>query len=89
MDVINANPYNVNMIGRQQTSSETDYVKDGNLYRGSNSPSVMVESKSNIADLLELDIYAPGTIFFTAGMQNMWQLSAAGEIETIIEEAGS
>lgn len=76
MEVRNANPYGVNMIGRQQTSGETDFIKDGVLNRGTNAPSVMVTSETDLADLTE--IYTPGTVAYTAGFKAMWQLNAAG-----------
>lgn len=76
MEVVNANPYGINIIGRQQTSGETDFVKDGALNRGANAPSVMVTSEADLAELTE--IYTPGTVAYTAGFKAMWQLSAAG-----------
>lgn len=33
MEVVNANPYGINIIGRQQTSGEVDFIKDGTLNR--------------------------------------------------------
>lgn len=77
MEVVNANPYGINIIGRQQTSGETDYVQDGTLNRGANAPSVMVTSADDLEDLTE--IYTPGTVAYTAGFKAMWQLNAAGE----------
>ena len=76
MEVVNANPYGINIIGRQQTSGEVDFVKDGALNRGANAPSVMVTSEADLAELTE--IYTPGTVAYTAGFKAMWQLNAAG-----------
>ena len=70
MEVVNANPYGINLIGRQQTSGETDYVQDGTLNRGANAPSVMVTSESDLEELTEI---------YTAGFKAMWQLDASGE----------
>lgn len=77
MNVVNANEFGINIIGRQQTSSEIDYVSDGTLHRGVNAPAVLVTS---VADLSQLtDVYSPGAIAFTAGFQQFWQLGADGE----------
>lgn len=76
MEVVNANPYGINIIGRQQTSGEVDYLKDGTLNRGANAPSVMVASDDDLASLT--DIYTPGTVAYTAGFKAMWQLDTAG-----------
>ena len=76
MEVVNANPYGINIIGRQQTSGEVDFIKDGTLNRGANAPSVMVTAEDDLAELT--DIYTPGTVAYTAGFKAMWQLSADG-----------
>ncbi len=65
------------LIGRQQTSSELDYVQDGVLHRGANAPSVMITAESDLA-LLPENTYVPGTIAYTAGFKAMWQLAADG-----------
>ncbi len=74
MEIVNANPYGINIIGRQQTSGETDYVKDGKLNRGANAPSVMVSSENDLKELTK--IYTPGTVAYTAGFKAMWQLNS-------------
>lgn len=76
MEVVNANPYGIKTIGRQQTSGEVDFIKDGTLNRGANAPSVMVTAEADLAELT--DIYVPGTVAYTAGFKAMWQLSADG-----------
>lgn len=76
MEVVNANPYGINIIGRQQTSGEVDFIKDGTLNRGANAPSVMVTAEADLAELT--DIYTPGTVAYIAGFKAMWQLSADG-----------
>lgn len=81
MNIINANPYDLTIIGRQQTSGETDYIKGGALYRGANAASILVGSANDLLDLT--DIYAPGTVAYTAGFKTLWQLSADGVWETI------
>lgn len=44
--------------------------------------SIMVSSKSDLSGL----ICAPGTVAYTAGFGNMWQLDAEGTWQTIVEE---
>lgn len=64
-----------------------DYVKDGVLYGGAYVGVVMVESESDLDSLP--DTYQPGSLAFTAGYQQMWQLAADGtwvEIGSTAEE---
>lgn len=68
-------PFGSKEVTRVQQKNEIDYVKDGVVYKGSGSASVMVESQS---DLAGLEKSAPGTIAFTAGYVNMWQKKADG-----------
>lgn len=56
---------------------QTDYVQDGTLHRGANTPSIMVTAQTDLANLP--DDYPPGTVAYTAGFKAMWQLNAAGE----------
>ncbi len=63
------NPYRV------QSEPECDYVQNGVIYTGAKAESVMVTSQS---DLEQLSGYAPGTIAYTAGFTDMWQLAADG-----------
>ena len=53
----------------------TDYVKDGVLYTGAPLSLVMVDSESQLGDL---EGYGPGTIAYTAGFEDMWQMDADG-----------
>lgn len=53
-----------------------DYVKGGVIYGGAYTSMVMVESADDLENLP--DTYAPGSIAFTAGYQDMWQLAADG-----------
>jgi len=53
------------------------YVKDGDIYKHVLPFSIMIESENDLEDLSS-DDYPPGSIAFTAGYVNMWQLSAAG-----------
>lgn len=76
MNAVNHNPYGIGMIGRQQTSGEIDYVKDGTLYRGANAPVVQVNAESELSELST--IYSVGTIAYTAGWKNAWQLDSSG-----------
>lgn len=55
---------------------QLDYVKDGVLHRGANTPSVMVTAESDLSELPK--DYPPGTIAQTAGFKQMWQLAADG-----------
>ena len=54
----------------------TDYIENVVAHNSNVMHSVMVESES---DLASLDNYAVGSIAYTAGFGNMWQLSASGE----------
>lgn len=76
MEIVNANPYGIRIIGRQQTSGETDYLQEGKLHRGANAPSVMVQNETDLNALTTL--YTPGAIAYTAGFKAMWQLNAQG-----------
>lgn len=55
---------------------------DGNLITPVPAQSIMVSSSS---DLSSLDC-APGTVAYTAGFGNMWQLAADGTWAPIVEE---
>lgn len=66
---------------------DTDYVDgSGNLVKNDDAKMVMVRSK---ADLDLLEGYRPGTIAYTAGFKNMWQLDTGGEWQTIVEEVSN
>ena len=62
-------------MGRQQTSGEIDYIKDDMLYIGANLRSVLVSSESDLPNLTD---YEPGTLAFTVGYKDMWQLGLDG-----------
>lgn len=68
----------MNIIKEQILSKigQVDYVQDGELHRGANTPSVMVTSEADLAELPK--DYPPGTIAYTAGFKAMWQLDSAG-----------
>lgn len=68
MDIVNENI--LSKIG------QTDYVKDGELHIGGTAPSIMVTAEADLDNLP--DIYPPGTVAYTAGFQDMWQLDADG-----------
>lgn len=74
MKVLHSNPLNV---GRQQTTGEIDYVKDGVLHQRENAPCVQITSETELPNLIQH--YSPGAIAYTAGWKNAWQLSANGE----------
>lgn len=77
MNAVFQNPYGIGIIGRQQTSGEIDYVKEGTLYRGANAPVVQVTAESDLAELP--DVYSVGTIAYTAGWKSAWQMDANGD----------
>ena len=56
---------------------QTDYIQDGVLHYGGNTPSILVTGESDLS--LLPDCYPPGTIAYTAGFKAMWQLDAAGK----------
>ena len=66
---------------------DTDYVDgSGNLVKNDDAKMVMVRNK---ADLDILGSYRPGTIAYTAGFKNIWQLDASSEWQTIVEEVSN
>lgn len=66
---------------------DTDYVDgNGNLVKNDDAKMVMIRNK---ADLDMLGSYRPGTIAYTAGFKNMWQLDASSEWQTIVEEVSN
>ena len=63
---------------------DTDYVdSNGNIVKNDDAKTVMVRSK---LDLPLFSGYNPGTLAYTAGFKNIWQLDASGEWKIIIEE---
>ena len=66
---------------------DTDYVDgNGNLVKNDDAKMVMVRNK---ADLDIFGSYRSGTIAYTAGFKNMWQLDASSEWQTIVEEVSN
>ena len=64
------------MLMEMKKPNYCDYIDaDGNLAQNVQAGSVMVTKES---DLLKLTNYAPGSIAYTAGFLEMWQLSADG-----------
>lgn len=68
---IYANPNN----SRNIAVDDMDYVQDDKLIIGSKPSSVMVSSEN---DLTDLEGYVPGSIAYTAGFADMWQLDSDG-----------
>ena len=66
-----ANPF----VTRTKTIGDMDYVQNDKVIVGANAGSVMVTSES---DLAQLEGYATGSIAYTAGFADMWQLNASG-----------
>ncbi len=59
----------------------TDYVKDGVIYKNSPVKSVLIGSQS---DLSLLSSYDPGTMAYTAGYTAMWQKDIDGTWKSIV-----
>ena len=79
MDVIENRDTKLNLFHRIQTNGEGDYVNsDGDLVFGVNQRGVMVTAEADLANL-PTELYAPGSVAFTAGFKAMWQLGADGE----------
>lgn len=70
-----AYPYNHSEPGKTRVSGEIDFVKNGMLHVGAESKSILVNTESELAGLTDC---APGTIAFTAGFADMWQLNTSG-----------
>lgn len=64
-----------------QSQGEVTYVKNGNIYRGVTSQSVLVGSQ---ADLVLLDFCQPGSMAHTAGYQKVWELGVDGTWEEMV-----
>ena len=71
-------PYNVDLVN---TVGDMEYTKDGKVYKHSAASSVMIASSSELSGLTG---YEPGSIAFTAGFGNMWQLDASGQWISIV-----
>ena len=69
-------PFGDKQISRVQSRSELDYVKSGVIYRGGGSAAVLVTSSGDLNGVKES--HAPGTVAFTAGFNDAWQLNASG-----------
>ena len=74
-------PYSSDLVN---TTGNMDYLKNGKIYKNAPTASVLVTAESDLEGLTAK--YEPGTIAYTAGFVDMWQLSAAGEWVAIIEE---
>ena len=68
----NPKPYVVDLMN---TIGDIDYVKGGEIYKHANCSCILVGSS---ADLTLLTGYEPGSVAFTAGFANLWQLDASG-----------
>lgn len=75
-DLLNilAYAYANDTIGRQQIFSETDYVKDGTVYRGAPAPTICVDDESALNELAQ--VCRPCTVAIRYDMARMWQLDA-------------
>ena len=65
------------------TLGEIAYMLDGVLMDGREAKMVMVESDDDLTDLA--GIVNPGSIAFTAGMGDIWQLKADGTWQSMAE----
>lgn len=59
------------------TEGNTDYIKDGEIVKNAPNKVVLVTAESDLDGIA--DSYETGTIAYTAGFKNIWQLSAGGE----------
>lgn len=66
---------NASYVDVVNTVGDMGFVKDGKLYKHSDATSIMVNSSSELASLA----CEPGSVAFTAGFENMWQLDASGQ----------
>ena len=66
---------NGKVIDLVQIDENMSYVKDGEIITDKQMQSIMVESET---DLTLLTAFAPGTIAFTAGYEEVWQKAADG-----------
>ena len=55
------------------------YTKNGEVEDFVNTQDVMVQSQDDLEDLADNADVPPGSIAYTAGFLNIWQLSASGE----------
>lgn len=60
-----------------QDMGNTDYILNGIIYQNAPTSSVLIRDESDLETLSDLD-YEPGTIAYTAGFAQMWQLNSAG-----------
>lgn len=68
---VNANPH----IPHNMAIGDIDYVQDTKLVTGAMPSSIMISDESDLDELTE---YTPGSIAYTAGFGEMWQLGADG-----------
>ena len=74
---------NDNVIDTVQ--ADVDYIdSDGDVHIHVKQGEVMVTDESDLASLTG---YEPSTIAYTAGLANVWQLSASGDWVAIVEES--
>lgn len=59
------------------TRGNNDYVLDGKLFKNHDMRTVLVSSASDLP--LLNDYYGIGTIAYTAGFRQMWQLAPSGD----------
>lgn len=65
--------YNVDLVS---TIGDMGYTKDGELHKHSSASSIMITGSSELSTLTGCE---PGSVAFTAGFENMWQLNASGQ----------
>lgn len=71
-------PYNVDLV---YTVDDMEYLKNGEIHRHSAAKSIMVQSESDLSNLVG---YEPGSIAFTAGFAKIWQLDASNNWVQIV-----
>lgn len=66
-------------------NSLIDFVQGDVVVQGRQTRLVMVKNKAELSKLVPYG-YNPGTLAFTSGMKNIWQLDADGAWQPVIEE---
>ncbi len=87
-EIINSSPFQKT----QGAVSTYDYVQDDTLYINEKMKTVMVSSGEQLNSLYDLNmeqLYLPGTIAYTPGFTNMWQLSATGKWVSMLSGGNS
>ena len=66
-------------------SNLTDILKNGVVQQGRQVTMIMVTAESDLADLNDYG-YEPGSLAYTTGFKDIWQLGADGTWVNVLEE---